>query len=267
MQAEPTAIHANIDWSKWEPPKEGDVRSPCPCINALANHGILPRDGKAITKEMAVTALTTAINLDKNIASMFAAGGVASNPDKSTHSFNLDHVSKHNFIEHDCSLAHEDVAFGDAAKFDEATWKNGVLAVYAGKEMTDYESASRARHERFMTAKEKHKKEGKVFTFGIKENFLSYGETALYLNLLGKDGVAPVDWVRIFFEQERLPYNEGWRTPAEPISQAMMNKALFNLVTANKHKASEAREVGVGTVWQLTSMFTSFAKDPPCVVM
>jgi len=53
-------------WHRFIPPKEGDLRSPCPGLNAyvpisismkpsfldfdrLANHGFLPRDGKGMT--------------------------------------------------------------------------------------------------------------------------------------------------------------------------------------------------------------------------
>jgi hypothetical protein len=35
-------------WPAYEPPKAGDSRSPCPALNAMANHGIFPRDGKNI---------------------------------------------------------------------------------------------------------------------------------------------------------------------------------------------------------------------------
>lgn len=33
-------------WPEYVPPREGDSRSACPMLNALANHGILPHDGK-----------------------------------------------------------------------------------------------------------------------------------------------------------------------------------------------------------------------------
>lgn len=44
----------------------------------------------------------------------------------------------------------------------------------------------------------------------------SYGETALYLSVLGNPltGGAPVTYVKTMFEQERLPYAEGWRPTA-----------------------------------------------------
>jgi hypothetical protein len=39
----------NLTWPKYVPPKHGDSRSACPMLNAMANHGILPHDGKNIT--------------------------------------------------------------------------------------------------------------------------------------------------------------------------------------------------------------------------
>jgi hypothetical protein len=39
----------NQTWPEYVPPKEGDSRSACPMLNAMANHGILPHDGKNIT--------------------------------------------------------------------------------------------------------------------------------------------------------------------------------------------------------------------------
>jgi hypothetical protein len=174
------------------------VRSPCPCINALANHGILPHDGKNITKEMAIKAMVSAINFNPTLASIFAMGGVAANPDHSAHSFNLDHVDKHNWIEHDVSLSRDDFAFGSNAKFCKEKFEK-FLAIYGKKEATDYATASQARYLRVQESKAAHEKAGKEFTYGIKEVIMSYGETALYLNLLGHDGIAPVEWVRIFF--------------------------------------------------------------------
>jgi hypothetical protein len=174
------------------------VRSPCPCINALANHGILPHNGKGITKEMAIKAMVSSINFNHTLGSIFAMAGVAANPDHSAHTFDLDHVDKHNWIEHDVSLSRKDTAFGSNSKFDKEQFDK-FLAVYGDKEATDFATASKARYMRVQESKAAHEEEGKEFTYGIKEAIMSYGETALYLNLLGHDGIAPLEWVRIFF--------------------------------------------------------------------
>ncbi|KAH8829209.1 heme-thiolate peroxidase [Flagelloscypha sp. PMI_526] len=43
------AAHHGGQWPEYRPPGEGDSRSGCPALNAMANHGILPRNGKNIT--------------------------------------------------------------------------------------------------------------------------------------------------------------------------------------------------------------------------
>ncbi|KAK0876215.1 ccr4 associated factor [Friedmanniomyces endolithicus] len=266
--------HPEIDWSKWSPPGNGDVRSPCPAINSLANHGILPHNGKNITKAMANEALTKALHLDSHIANVFAAGAVAANPDHSAHSFDLNHVDKHGYIEHDVSLSRDDIAFGDNSTFSKAVFQP-LLQTYEASATrqgsndavkTSWKTASEVRYARVKASKAKHDAEGGEWTYGLKESILSYGESALYLNLLGKDGVAPLEWVRILFEEERLPYAEGWRPPPK-FDQSMMNHAFVEMIKANEHKAEEAKLVGMGTVEALeagiTSMIKGLSPTPP----
>ncbi|QDS76651.1 hypothetical protein FKW77_008188 [Venturia effusa] len=272
-QPQPPAEHPPIDWNKWSPPGEGDVRSPCPCINALANHHILPHDGKNITKEMAVTALRSAVNLGAATANVFAAGGIGANPDHSANTFDLNHVAKHNFIEHDVSLSRNDIALGSNCDYDKDVWKS-VWDVYVneipigGDKVTSWHSASKARYQRLLNSKKSHEEAGKDWHYGIKEVVLSYGESALLLNVLGKDGIAPLEWIRVFVEEERLPYREGWRPSTSEISQTMMHKAMFNLIAANEHKADEAKIAGLGTIQIMKEVVESFVKFPSnCTIM
>lgn len=37
---------AQFNYDDWRAPAADDLRSPCPVLNALANHGFLPRDGR-----------------------------------------------------------------------------------------------------------------------------------------------------------------------------------------------------------------------------
>jgi hypothetical protein len=37
---------------EYQVPEPNDLRSPCPALNTLANHGYLPHDGKNITPEV-----------------------------------------------------------------------------------------------------------------------------------------------------------------------------------------------------------------------
>jgi hypothetical protein len=100
-------------WPPYVPPKEGDSRSACPMLNAMANHGILPHDGKNITfKE-----LNTKVRQTYNFASSFcffvpnfAAGFL--NRNYSTDKFDLADLNLHSedAIEHDASLTRQDAA-------------------------------------------------------------------------------------------------------------------------------------------------------------
>jgi hypothetical protein len=167
-------------------------------LNALANHGILPHDGKGLTKASTVKALVSAINLSPNIANTFAGVAVTSNPDHSAPSFDLNHLEKHGLIEHDVSLSRDDFAFGDNHTLNKAIFEK-VLESYGKDEKTNFDTASAARWGRVVASKKKHEAQGKVFEYGIKEFVLSYGETALLLAFLGdpKDGKIPVQYLKV----------------------------------------------------------------------
>lgn len=100
-------------WPEYTPPKEGDSRSACPMLNAMANHGILPHDGKNITfKELNETVRQTF-----NFAASFCFfvpnfSARFLNRSYSRDRFDLADLSLHadNAIEHDASLTRQDVA-------------------------------------------------------------------------------------------------------------------------------------------------------------
>ncbi|KAF2420287.1 Cloroperoxidase [Tothia fuscella] len=103
----------NLTWPEYVAPRDGDSRSACPMLNAMANHGILPHDGKNITfKE-----LTTKVRETFNFASsfcFFVPKFAADFLERSYWSdkFDLAELNMHaqNAIEHDGSLTRHDVA-------------------------------------------------------------------------------------------------------------------------------------------------------------
>jgi len=101
-------------WPDHIPPKDGDSRSCCPGLNAMANHGILPRDGKNISfKEMADKIYTT-YNFSHSycfFVSNFAARMLKKDYGKDT--FDLAELSLHidqGGIEYDGSFTRDDKA-------------------------------------------------------------------------------------------------------------------------------------------------------------
>jgi hypothetical protein len=169
-------------------------------INALANHSILPHNGKGITKEMVVKILTSSVNLDSKICNVFASVALTTNPDHSAHSFDLNHLASHGIIEHDVSLSRQDVTLGDNCTFDEYVW-NQAKEIYGDATETNFELQSKVRYARVQASKKEHEAAKKPFQYGLKEVILSYGESALILGLLGdpKDGKIPVEYIKVLF--------------------------------------------------------------------
>ncbi|EME47288.1 hypothetical protein DOTSEDRAFT_69279 [Dothistroma septosporum NZE10] len=103
----------NLTWPEYVPPKEGDSRSACPMLNAMANHGILPHDGKNITFKD----LNQKVRETFNFASSFCFfvpnfSARFLNKSYSTDRFDLEDLSMHSdkAIEHDASLTRQDAA-------------------------------------------------------------------------------------------------------------------------------------------------------------
>jgi hypothetical protein len=101
----------NLLWPDFVPPKEGDSRSACPMLNAMANHGILPHDGKNISFRDLNTAIRHTFNFAASFC-FFVPKFAADFLDRSyrTGHFDLADLSLHNAIEHDGSLTRQDSA-------------------------------------------------------------------------------------------------------------------------------------------------------------
>ncbi|KAI0750669.1 Cloroperoxidase [Daedaleopsis nitida] len=99
----------------YAPASPGDSRSPCPALNALANHGYLPHDGRNLTVSQLIAAVHHVYGLSFPLATLLSLGGVA----KCGHwaglhmVLDLHELARHNVIEHDGSLVHADTAPGE----------------------------------------------------------------------------------------------------------------------------------------------------------
>jgi len=99
---------------KWPPyvaPNADDSRSACPALNALANHGILPHDGKNIRFNELSGKVDAAFNTAPSISSFVTNLAVRMlKKNYKTDTFDLADLDLHNGIEHDASLTREDTA-------------------------------------------------------------------------------------------------------------------------------------------------------------
>jgi len=227
------SVSAEIDFSNWSPAAAGDVRSPCPGLNALANHNILPHSGKGITVPMLISAFKSGLNVGSDVSVSLGTAAIALVAPAHSTSFDLDQLNKHNVIEHDASLSRSDYNVSpdhDNHDFNQTIFDQ-VLRVYEGMTETSIEVAAKAKIARL---KFEMGEDSQIF-YGPEQYTLSYGESALYLSTMGDPitGVGCFKFVKVLFEEERLPYNEGWRPTADETTLASLGAISTKLIAAS----------------------------------
>jgi hypothetical protein len=81
-------------WTDWQAPVAGDVRSPCPGLNSLANHGFLNRNGKNNTIPQLIKGGAEGLNVGPDFMTVIGAVGLFSAPNPFGGSFDLDDLDQ-----------------------------------------------------------------------------------------------------------------------------------------------------------------------------
>lgn len=187
---------ADANFADWHPRSDGQVRSPCPALNSLANHGILPRDGKNLTVPILVKALGDGLKISAEVATALSGNGIQLSKNPNSGAFDLDDLNKHDAIEHDASLSRKDIDLGGNANFDAQTFQQ-TLGFYKGASDIGLEQVADARWGRVQDSKARNPK----FLYGDAQRFPSYFESSAYYQLFKnpETGKARLDWIKIFF--------------------------------------------------------------------
>ncbi|GAB7328632.1 hypothetical protein MBLNU13_g00570t1 [Cladosporium sp. NU13] len=193
-----------------------DSRSPCPGLNALANHGYLPHDGKNIDYAMINKASQEAYNFAPGfyvdaVNMVFELGISTTNRPNET--FNLLDLARHDEIEADGSLTRNDVFFGDDVHFDAAVFAPvakdlGLDKYHRADSYVTVETAAKATKNRLELAKSVNP----AFNASAHQHASEYGTTALYLLTVWdeQNQASPKSWVRALLAEDRIPYKEGY---------------------------------------------------------
>jgi hypothetical protein len=170
-------------------------------LNALANHGFLPRDGLNIDQDQVVVAFNKSINFIADSLVGIVQTALTTSTTGNSSTFNLADTAEHDVIEHDGSLSRNDIYFGDNLDFDPEIWATTVA--YFTDEVVSIEVAATARANRVTAAKVANPE------FNLTDPLLqnSYFETSLYLVSLGDkvEGNAPTEWVKVLFGERGFP--------------------------------------------------------------
>ncbi|GAB9474353.1 hypothetical protein Gpo141_00011483 [Globisporangium polare] len=195
-------------------------RAPCPALNALANHGVLPRNGQNITKAVLREAIMGVYNLDNDAAQTL----LNLVPDN----FSLDYLGAHNVVEHDASLVHRDLYFGqDPAEIDLALAADLFSHADSSGNFGPTELAA-VRKARLVNSASTNPQ----VVFGSTQQTLAYTEAAIFLLGFGgkQNETVSADVIRSFVLEERIPTT--WNRSATPITVAEVRATVANIIAA-----------------------------------
>jgi len=187
---------------EWRKPEPGEHRGPCPALNALANGGHIPRNGKA-TADQLIKAMVTYLGIAPRLAAGLANAAVDKlgkpGPD-GVKVLELSALSLHGFIEHDASLTRRDTHRGDAAEFLEPLLQQLIALSTDGKTLTRTDLAVAHQLRVAQSAAEGHK-------VSLKAGLLGTLEASFLFSVLSRDGVIAIADLVEFLQHERIPAN------------------------------------------------------------
>jgi hypothetical protein len=228
-------------FTNFQPAGSNDVRSPCPGLNTLANHGFIHHDGRNMTIPHLIKGLAEGMNFGADFTVAIGGAGLLSSPNPLGGAFDLNDLNQHNFpIEHDASMSRQDAALGNDQPFYNPNWQQ-YIGYFSGKTVTDIPTASKAKFARYNDSLTRNPQ----FQYGLREAVLSYGENALYLQAMSDpvSGKAQVSYVKSLFEQEKLPYALGWRPSKVPITLASLGAMVTELYGMSPEPAQEGAKI------------------------
>ncbi|KAF9556826.1 Cloroperoxidase [Agrocybe pediades] len=227
-------------WPEYVPPKEGDSRCSCPALNALANHGILPHDGKNIK----FNEFGPIIRKSYNFASTFCffVPNTAANMLKRSYSkdtFDLAELDLHNGIEHDASLTREDSALVPDQGKPHLPFVRELLASATGKDK-DGNALLTIKDLSAYSAKRRVDARKTNPNFSLSRSHKTFGSSnsSTLLTILG----GRVADLETFLVEERLP--EGWEPRVRTrngLTFGAFNVTVFKVEHGINEKAYEEK--------------------------
>ncbi|KAL4903754.1 hypothetical protein BDW74DRAFT_185861 [Aspergillus multicolor] len=221
------ATPSHGSYGRWHPPGHENFRGPCPMMNTLANHGFLPHDGPALQ------------HLPRRT---YGADYLT-----------LDHLNRHNILEHDAGLSRADDYSGlnhifNATVFAQTRsfWTHPTLTAAM---MANSKVARQVISKAF----------NPTYTFTNQTEEFSLGEAAAPIIVFGDmdEGTVSRDWVEYFFHNERLPTELGWERKTEEVTIADVTKvtemirAAANLISDFEATSGQSKRANLHSGFRL----------------
>ncbi|KAJ3318470.1 hypothetical protein HDV06_000449 [Boothiomyces sp. JEL0866] len=195
-------LQARASLPQWVAPSSSDQRAPCPCLNSLANHGIINHNGQNITDDSLRYGFKNYFGVGDDVSNFFLSQVTAQHRN-SYGLIDLKDMRLHGFIEHDASLVHDDLG-QDTSNANYITNQTLVqqLASYGSNGVLTSKQLRAFRAQREADSKNADPS----YNFGVKQQFTAYGEAALMVKSFGdSNGDMNLDQITTWLGQERIP--------------------------------------------------------------
>jgi hypothetical protein len=202
------------------------LRSPCPALNSMANHGLIPRDGKGLTRPMLKAAAMDVFNIAEDLAEVMV-GLMPSTP-----TFTLATLATHNAIEHDVSLSRRDTYFGGDQSVADPLYLLDIVSYGFLDLQLSINDVAKIRVKRAAECKATNPQ----CDFGDNQQFIANAESGLMLRGLGGENTEtiPLRNVYKFFVEEKFP--SDYTKPSTPITFANVSATIESLKTLQVFK-------------------------------
>lgn len=233
----------------YAPSEPSDLRSPCPVLNALANHGFLPRDGRNVHSSDFVGAMKV-VGLSSGLGAVMSysiflehkpfgkeAAALANSP---SFTAKLLYFLRRPIATLSACLGcrmpgQKDLAGNAYINLDQLSWHNviehDISLTRHDESQGDNHSCQPDMLENLLASSSDGGKtlsiedlakyrRNRIATqkeihpdadYGSLQHQLACGEISFLVEVFGKNRKVPCDYVRALFHEERLPVREGWK--------------------------------------------------------
>jgi hypothetical protein len=195
-------------WPEFKPPGETDSRCSCPGLNALANHGIISRNGRDISFADLDRHVQATYNISPTLSSFVAHYAARMLKKSFSHgTLDLEELDLHNGIEHDASLLRLDAAFQPNQSTKHVPYIEELLAAPSkkdkdGNDVITVKDLSKLLGKRRAVSRAVNKE----FTLKLFHKLFGCANASLLLSTMG----GRVNDLHSFLLHEQLP--EGWES-------------------------------------------------------